>query len=248
MHRIGLKIWSTDADLLESARDLIQRGTFHYIEIAIAPGSDPSPFIASRLPYIIHCTPDKFGFNPGDPKKLETNRILFEETIRWAKNLRSDTIIIHPGHGSITSFLSFMRDAKFQRILVENMPRVGLKGEEMIGYEPEQIKKLKGDRFGFCLDVTHALKASASLNIDHHDFLVKMKDLKPDMYHVSGGHLNVERDEHLDIGEGDFDFGFIGKLIDDGNVTLETPRRHNKLNDDADNAARIRRFFGQRPC
>ena len=47
------------------------------------------------------------------------------------------------------------------------------------------------------------------------------------MFHISDGKLNDEKDEHLNIGEGDYDFEFLMHYIKEAKskyVTLETPR------------------------
>ena len=47
------------------------------------------------------------------------------------------------------------------------------------------------------------------------------------MFHIVDGKLNIEKDEHLNIGEGDYDFEFLmqcSKINNPSYVTLETPR------------------------
>ena len=47
------------------------------------------------------------------------------------------------------------------------------------------------------------------------------------MFHISDEILNTEKDEHLNIGEGDYDFAFLMHCVKRNNssyITLETPR------------------------
>ena len=51
------------------------------------------------------------------------------------------------------------------------------------------------------------------------------------MFHIADGKLNNEKDEHLNIDEGDYDFEFLMDCINEEKskyMTLETPRA--KLN------------------
>ena len=108
------------------------------------------------------------------------------------------------------------------------MPKMGVGGEAMIGYSPEQIEELIRDSdMELCLD-GHAVKAAVSLGVDYKEYVKGFMGLEPKVFHVSDGTLNEERDEHLDIGGGEYDFGFftnciyVNKAIN--YVTFETPR------------------------
>jgi len=131
-----------------------------------------------------------------------------------------------------------LREVSDNRLLIENMPKVGLGGEAMIGYSPAQIEELIGDSdMGLCLDFGHAVKAAMSLGGDYKIFIKKILDLfTPYVSHLSDGVLNSERDHHLNIGDGEYDLKFIkNSILGNGNmyVTLETPRL-NKFSLDED--------------
>ncbi|MDY6894119.1 MAG: hypothetical protein SVO01_01685 [Thermotogota bacterium] len=89
------------------------------------------------------------------------------------------------------------------------------------------------------MDLNHAAKAAVSLKTPYEEFINKFLKLRPRMFHISDGKLKNEKDEHLNIGEEDYDFGFLLKCIDNnpfGLVTLKTPRLDLKLfNDDIQN-------------
>ena len=60
--------------------------------------------------------------------------------------------------------------------------------------------------------------------------------LEPRVFHVSDGMLSGERDEHLGIGKGEYDFGFLMECVGGKElVTLETPRIQKSLDEDVDN-------------
>ena len=67
------------------------------------------------------------------------------------------------------------------------------------------------------------------------------------MFHIFDGVLNNEKDEHLAIGEGEYDFKFLASCIRKDNskfVTLETPRSNlESLEEDLRNVERLNHFF-----
>ena len=94
-----------------------------------------------------------------------------------------------------------------------------------------------GDRdMGLCLDFEHAVKAA----VDYKEYVQGFMGLEPKMFHVSDGTLSEEKDEHLGIGEGEYDFGFLMGCIYNNRtmnyLTLETPRtKSNSLDCDLKN-------------
>ena len=121
---------------------------------------------------------------------------------------------------------------------------MGLNDENMIGYTPEQIKELMEKRFGLCLDSNHAIKAAVSLRRPYREFIEEFLVLKPKTFHISDGKLNSEKDDHLNIGEGDYDFEFLMGCVKDAKskyVTLETPRiKSNSFEEDLRNLEKLR--------
>jgi deoxyribonuclease-4 len=123
-----------------------------------------------------------------------------------------------------------LREIADDRLLIENVPKVGLNDEPMIGYSPAQIEELirEGDR-GLCLDLNHAAKAAVSLGVDYREYVRDFSVFDPKMFHISDGTLDNEKDEHLNIGEGDYDFDYLLHCVlgsASGLVTVETPRRY----------------------
>ena len=241
--KFGLKLWSINHDIIDKAMDLIKDDIFQYIELMPIPNTEITPFLKYGTPYIIHATTERHGLNIADKEREEFNLKTIYSCIEWADKLNAKYLILHPGFGLIGNAIEFLNKIDDRRILIENMPKVGLNGEKMIGYTPEQIKKMLGNKFGLCLDLNHAIKASISLRKPYKEFIEEFLELKPKMFHISDGKLNNEKDEHLNIGEGDYDFEFLMGCINEGKskyMTLETPRA--KLNSFADDLKNLDRL------
>ena len=240
----GLKLWSTNIDLIGKAIKLIDEKTFDYIELFIVPDTQVSPFIID-VPYIIHIPHYKFGVNIGKFNKKEYNLQRINESKRWAKELDAKYLVLHPGYGSMDCAAEVLREVSDNRILIENMPTIALNGERMVGYSPEQMEKLMDNTdMGFCLDLNHATKAAVSVKKPYKEFIEEFLKLGPKIFHISDGKLNNEKDEHLNIGGGDYDFGFFLKTIKDNPyrlVTVETPRIDKKaLHEDIQNIKKLK--------
>jgi len=117
----------------------------------------------------------------------------------------------------------------------------------MLGFTPEQIKELTGNRFGFCLDLNHAIKAAVSLKKDYKKYIKEFLKLKPAMFHISDGNLDQEKDEHLDIGKGEYDFKFLINCVKENEskyLTLETPKDNlNSCKQDLENLKKLKSFL-----
>lgn len=222
----GLKLWSINTDLINQAIQLIDEKIFNYIELYVVPDTQISPFVFD-VPYIIHIPHHKSGVNIGDASKKQYNLQKINESIRWANELNARYLILHPGSGLIENVIELLSDITDKRILIENMPKVGLNGEKMIGYAPEQIKKLIGESFGHCLDLGHVIKAAISLRKPYKEFIEDFLKFEPNMFHISDGDIATDKDYHLDIGSGSYDMKFFKNCIEKNKsklVTLETPR------------------------
>lgn len=241
--KFGLKLWSTNSNLLKEAKELIEKDIFQYIELMPIPGTEITPFLEVEVPYIIHITTERHGLNIADKDKKDFNLKTINNCIECADKLNAKYLILHPGFDLTDNAIEFLEEVDDNRILIENMPKVGLNDENMIGCTPEQIKELIGERFGLCLDLNHAIKAAVSLRRPYKEFIEDFLKLKPNMFHISDGHLNNEKDDHLNIGGGDYDFEFLMSCIKDAKskyVTLETPRTElNSLEEDLKNLERL---------
>jgi len=236
--KFGLKLWSINTDLIDQAVHLIDEKVFDYIELMVIPDSEIKPFLID-VPYIIHIPHEKFGVNIGDPAAKECSLQKINESIVWADLLNAKHLILHAGHGSMQHATDLLCGLSDSRLLIENMPKVGLGGEAMIGYSPAQIEELIRDSdMGLCLDFGHAVKAAVSLGVDYKEYVKGFMGLEPRVFHVSDGTLSGERDEHLGIGEGEYDFGFLMGCVEGSGakmVTMETSREEKSLDEDMEN-------------
>lgn len=225
--KFGLKLWSINTNLIDQAVHLIDEKVFDYIELMPIPNSEIKPFMAD-VPYVIHIPHERFGVNIGDVALKEHNMQIINESILWADQLDAKYLILHAGFGSMGDARNLLQKLSDDRILIENMPKVGLGDEAMIGYSPVQLEELTevGD-VGICLDFGHAVKASLSLDVDYKEYMKEFMCLKPKMFHISDGNLVGEKDEHMGIGEGEYDINYLLNCVK-GNpfnlVTVETPR------------------------
>ncbi len=244
--QFGLKLWSINIDILPDAMGLIKDNIFQYIELTPNPNTDIDPSLGFDLPFIIHITTERHGVNIADRTKEGINLDMINRCIDWADKLDAKYLILHPGFGDIDHSLEFLDKVDDKRILIENMPKVGLENEKMIGYNSDQIEMLLGERFGFCLDMNHAIKAAISLNMPYQQFIAKLMKLSPKMFHIADGRLDYEKDEHMNIGDGEYDFKFLMDCIKNSNskyVTLETPRK--SFDDDLKNLSILQKIIQQ---
>jgi deoxyribonuclease-4 len=245
--KFGLKLWSTNTDLIDQAVTLIDEKIFDYIELLVIPGTSCSPFKVD-VPFVVHIPHFIHGVSIGDPSKTEYNLQKINESIIWADELGAQYLILHAGEGSLEHAVWFLNNVEEKRILIENMPMVGIDNEPMIGYDAAQIGELLHDSgMGFCLDLCHAMKAAISLTRDYKELIDEFLKLHPSLFHISDGDIKTEKDTHLDIGTGSFDFFYFKKCIenlDSQLITLETPRsNHFSLNDDLRNINILRTIW-----
>lgn len=244
--RFGLKLWSINTDLIEDAYNLVKSDVFQYVELTPIPCTNVEPFLKYDLPYVIHVATENSSVNIADRNKRNFNLTVIKECGRWAYMLNAKHMILHPGYNSLSGTKDFLDGINDRRILIENMPKVGIKGEDMSAYLPSHINELMGEKFGFCFDINHAMKAAISLHKDYKQFASKFIMCKPKVIHVSDGHLDNEKDEHLRIGKGDYDIGFFAELISRCGpeyVTIECQRLSNTLNESVEDLQALTKHF-----
>ncbi|MBU4444135.1 sugar phosphate isomerase/epimerase [bacterium] len=237
--KFGLKLWSTNTDLIDQATRLIDEKIFSYLELLVIPGTRISQFTID-VPYIIHIPHHKFSVNIGEASKKEYNMEKINEAMIWADKLDAKYLILHAGHGSMKDASEVLGEISDYRMLLENMPKVGLDNEKMIGYSPEQIEEMIGiSNIGLCLDFGHAVKAAVSLGKDYKVYMKEFLRFEPKVFHMSDGMLNNEKDEHLSFGKGELDFKYLLACVMSNNskfITIETLRENQKsLQEDVQN-------------
>jgi len=236
----GLKLWSSNQTHLSRAVELVNENDFSYIELTPIPYTKIDVFEQLNVPFNIHITTERHDVNIADANKREYNLKAINRCIEWADRLNAKYLILHPGFGDLNDAIEVLDEINDKRILIENMPAIGINDESMRGYDVDEIKEYISMGFGFCLDINHAVKASISLKLNYLENIRNLLDVGPSMLHISDGNLVQERDEHLDIGKGDYDFLAILELFnnhEDLPMTLETPR--SDLDDDLRNLQAI---------
>ncbi len=234
----ALKLWSTNAALFPEVIAGYKSRLFAGLELTAVPGtfqeSALRPLQESGIPVNIHA-PNENLLDMG--KSRAENAEILREVCQFADFFHSEYIIIHPGRGNdkdtvIKNFLGF-GDA---RLVIENVPLKPLSGGDgLYGYNFERLRELlAATGSGFCLDFTHAIKSAASQRIDARYFIKRLLSLNPRVFHLSDGHSSIEHDEHLNLGEGDFDLGFVKDIVlsrPEAWVVFETPKTGSLGND-----------------
>ena len=79
---------------------------------------------------------------------------------------------------SMQHAIDLLRGVSDSWLLIENMPKVELGGEAMIGYLPAQIEELIGDtNMGLCLDSGHAVKVAVSFRVNYKEYMLRFMGL-----------------------------------------------------------------------
>ena len=242
--QIGLKLWSTNDAYIEPALKLYQQGLFDYVELFAVPGSI-GKFLGCwqglPWPYLLHAPHSACGLNPAAAQSYPENleRVYEVETFFTALNPRH--VIFHPGlngtaREAIRQFLLFKEAAPglFERALVENKPKTGIHGERCIGALPAELGMIaRHTGLGVCLDFGHSFACAADEQLPYTNIVAQLLELSPKVFHLSDGHIASVHDEHLNLGQGDYDIGWIVSQIPDAAwVTLETKKNFRDSLDD----------------
>ena len=240
MIKCGIKLWSINKDYFEEALELFKRREIDFIELYFVPDS----FKLEELKLLkgavlaVHSSHDSHNFNlfdlDGSKKELFKNKI-----VETADFLQASFIIVHAGVGNSKEvFKKNIAEIYDQRILIENMPKIGLHDEICFGYSMAQLKFIKNCGFAICLDLQHAFKSAVSQGLNYKNFIGSLIDgFGPSYFHISGGESSNEKDEHLDLFEGDFDSGWAKKVLSrvgeekEIYVVFEVPKRERLEND-----------------
>jgi deoxyribonuclease IV len=225
--KFGLKLWSTNTNLFEKAKEAFNKKRIDFIELtSIADSFNKISLEKLKgVPVIIHCQNANVDLSKKDC--LSQNRAAIKNAQKFADFFESEYIIIHPGYsGKLENTKNILNEFKDPRFCIENMPGITVRGEKCIGNRANELKTL-GDNF--CLDFAHAIKAAVSHKIQPHKLIKDLLILRPKIFHFSDGNMDSELDEHLNIGEGDFDFKKLLVYIDknkQSHITLETPKEN----------------------
>lgn len=227
----GIKLFSTNLDLLPFVHALEPGAPFAFVELYVIPGSfasNAAAFVDLPLPVVIHSPHFAQGVNLADASLRKENRRRMEDSFRFADMFDAPWIIAHGGmSGTMEEYIDQVREMNDQRIIIENLPIVNLIDEPSVGCTPEDVVlAMESGAFGgFVLDVGHAICAAASLETPWEAYLERFLELSPCMFHIADGDVKSEKDMHLSLGRGNYDWDYIfAKLPQQAFVTLETPR------------------------
>lgn len=244
--KFGIKIWSVNKEHVKIAKKYFLKKEFDYIELTAIKNSFDKEILSfiKGIPIIIHC--DNNNVNFAKEELYEENVTAIKEAQKFADFLNAKYIIIHPGHdGGISNVNKLLSEFKDDRFCIENMPgKTADLRFDNVGRTYDELIKIKINKF--CLDISHAIKAAITLDIDIFDNIKEFLKLDPVIFHISDSHLNNEIDEHLDIGDGEYDFKKIFSLINKKEklITLETPKiYYDSLEKDINNIKKIKEYF-----
>jgi deoxyribonuclease-4 len=255
MNKIGLKLWSSNTIYKEEIGRLWNGKIFDFIELYIEPNS--VEFIEFwkkiRIPFGIHCAHSGHGFNLSLKENIEKNEAFFEEAYHYFNELNAEYLVLHPGVGGDISTTIEQLDfilknnniSEREKILIENKPYKTLTDDIAVGSGVEEIRKITGELgIGFCLDITHAVKYSISKKKDWAKVLNEFMKLRPKVIHVSDAFQDNEKDQHLHIGSGDFDFKKMLAICRAEYSVLETVKdSKDSLKDFEEDVKKIKGYF-----
>ncbi len=232
--RLGLKLWTLNHTLADSARDLYVGGLIDYVELYIVPTSFENTFrnwAAFDLPLVLHAPHFGHGFNLSLKASETRNRTMWQEVTAFHKLMPAAPIIVHLGTGgslseSVRQLRMLAALSGQPEILIENKPGKALDGTDCVGTTPTDISEaMQACQAGFCLDIAHAVYLAGYLGIESAPLIREFMALEPAMFHICDGFQGKTRDKHLNFGDGDFDLaGLFGLLPPEARVTLETPK------------------------
>ncbi|MDR1361746.1 MAG: sugar phosphate isomerase/epimerase [Holosporaceae bacterium] len=238
MYRFGLKLWSTNTDYyFEEARRLYAKGVFFYVELYVIPNSLDTieKWKTLNIPVNLHCPHFLHGFNLAERKKEEFNREIYDQVKQFADELNSEYIVFHGGiDGSIEETARQLKAFREPRALIENKPlkpRPEIGDGMCRGAIVEEIQYILAEvGCGFCLDIGHAICSANSQKLDMWKYIEEFNKLAPIVYHLTDNFDDQEHDQHLHIGDGNFDvkriLSFIKKY---SKITVET-KKNNEQN------------------
>lgn len=238
--KLGLKLWSTNDFYIEEATRLYNEKVYDYIELFVVPNSINYLNLWSdlKIPFMLHAPHSYAGFNPSVPKFKIQNLKLLEQVEEYRKILNPEYIIFHPGISgkiinTIRQFNIFkeMFPTLFSLSLIENKPAVGIQGEKCLGCSVDDIIKIKKETgMGFCYDIGHSICYANSTGKNWKKVFFEFLNLCPSLFHLSDGHINSDKDQHLNYGHGNFELKWIIQSISNNSIILIETDKQTKNN------------------
>ncbi|MDR0581181.1 MAG: sugar phosphate isomerase/epimerase [Holosporaceae bacterium] len=231
--KFGLKLWSANTDYyFDEARCLRADGVFSYVELYVIPDTLDTIWKWKTLdiPINLHCPHFMHGFNLAEQEKEEFNRTIYNQVKRFADELNAGYIVFHGGvDGNIEETVRQLKAFHEPRALIENKPykpRPEVGGKMCRGSTVEEVEYILTEiGCGFCLDIGHVICSANSQKLDHWKYIEEFNKLEPKAYHLTDNFDDQEYDQHLHIGDGNFDIERILSFMrKDSKVTIETKK------------------------
>lgn len=240
MIKLGLKLGSTNIQYTNEILDYYENGVFQYIELFVPTGtfSDTIDYWKQfNIPFGIHAPHSAAGLNLSLIKNRQINKEKIEEAIRFTDSLKAKYLVFHSGtNGTCDEVVNQLKPYVDERFLIENKPVNGLDGSRCIGTNIDELQYiLKSLNVGFVLDFGHAICAANTYKVNPINFIKKLNNLKPRLYHLTDGNYTSELDSHLHYGKGSFPLKQLLDFVpENGMVTNEAKR---------DNPFSLKEFF-----
>jgi deoxyribonuclease-4 len=236
---IGLKLYSTDVELIPDIRNLRRKDYFDYIELYIVPDSYEKTIEKWKgidVPFVIHAPHTAHNVNIADSELRESNMEAYRQVKSFCNSLKSSYIVSHAGSdGTLEETIHQLRMIGDDRIRLENKPNVGLNGEVCRCCAPEEFEKLlkEGVLQGMVLDFGHAICYAAHCGLNYRHIIEDFMKYSPSIFHLCDGIYSSHTDMHLNIGKGEFNIKeLLNYIPHDAMVAVETPRSSKENLDD----------------
>jgi len=209
-----------------------------FVEIMAKEGAE-YPFLEEYTkPIIIHMEHDGFGINFANSSKRRKNAKAVKWAVKLANKFHAKKIIIHAGyienkHCTVHEIVHQLQSLWDKRMIFENLIYVGNK-QYMHSYDVKQLKYLTMlFKTGICLDISHAVITASELQKKPETILKELCTLPVQHIHVCDGFLEIPKDKHLHIGDGNFPLTQYLKLLPKNvDITLETGKNIQKWKKD----------------
>jgi deoxyribonuclease IV len=238
MYSIGLKLWSINTGkYLYEAQRLYEDGVYDYIELYVVPNTleTLSSWKNLNIPFIIHNAHFAHGFNLAQKVCRARNRNIYEQSKKFADELKAESIIFHGGiDGAVEEVAFQLLSLQEERAILENKPFMALPnrmgGTFCRGATKEELTLiLKETHCQFCLDFGHAVCSASSQGINPYDFIQHLMGLTPCMFHLSDvKDLSSPYDSHPHLGTGMLDMDRLIRHVLPRNaiISVETVKDH----------------------
>ena len=246
MRKFGFKIFDNDINInplfLQECVDFAKNKTDVFIELMVTTNCSKENYeslktILADTEVRIHAAHSSMGFDAGNKDLEKQNRQIIAMAQTAADMFNSQTIVVHAGCGRGEKYINeTIRQFKIfndARIVVENLP-AGADNTFFCGNTAAEIKHIMQESgCGFCFDFSHAICAALQMNLDIDKQLSDFFELKPNVYHLCDGNINIAEDMHLHFGEGNYPLQqFLHKYTaDNAYITMETGATLAKHND-----------------